>query len=214
MPSPRNNKNKSQSTSGAEKPKKGGQKMEPRPGDRNKPVDSPQPIPPWKDGINSPLPYRSDELIEPDEETLLYFFSHYHVLEQAIMRAGYTRSGHTPGSAQPDWPRFARHIEPEFRKDSEPVIQGAVAYMLLDEEHLDLRNERIENSHFWESPDPHNDVVWLAELLQHIWKRLIHWLNFPDAPAVDIAMVSAALFIVDAWAKLDPEVERQLVSGL
>ena len=86
--------------------------------------------------------------------------------------------------------------------------------MLLDEDNLDLRNERIEEAYPWENPDPHNDIVWLAELLQHTWKRLIHWLNFPDAPAVDIAMVSAALFIVDAWAKIDPEVEKLLVSGL
>jgi hypothetical protein len=176
-------------------------------------MESIQPIPPWKDGLNSPLPHRHDELIEPDEETLLYFFSHYHALEQAILRAGYTRAGRTSASARPDWSRFARHIEPGFMKDTEPVIQGAVAYLLLDEDHMELREERIEHSHFWESPDPNNDVIWLAELLQHIWKRLIHWLNFPDAPAVDIAMVSAALFIVDAWSQLDPEVEK-LLSGL
>ncbi len=211
MSSPRNNKNKTQDASEPEKSNGSIRKKEPRPGDRNQLCESPQPIPPWKDGINAPRPDWSDELIEPDEETLLYFFSHYHALEQAIMRAGYTRSGHRPGSAQPDWSRFARHIEPEFKKDSEPVIQGAVAYLLLDEEHLELRNERIENAHFWESPDPHNDVIWLAELLQQVRKRLIHRLNFPDAPAVDITMVSAALFIVDAWAQLDPEVEKLLV---
>jgi len=174
--------------------------------------ESLQPIPPWKDGLNAPLPYRSDDLIEPDEETLLYFFSHYHALEQAIMRAGYTRAGPTPGSFHADWPRFARHIEPEFKKDTEPVIQGATAYLLLDEEYLDLRNERIENAHFWESPDPNNDTVWLAELLQQVRRGLIHRLNYPDAPPVDIAMVTAALFIVEAWAKIDPIVEGLLAA--
>jgi hypothetical protein len=214
MPSPRNNKNKTQDPSGAAKSKKSIQKKEPRAGSHDKPAEAPQPIPPWKDGINGPLPYINDELIEPDEETVLYFLSHYQALERALMRAGYTRAGHTSGSVQPDWPRFARHIQPRFEKDTEPVIQGAVAYMLLDEDHLALREERIENAHPWESPDPHNDTVWLAELLQQTRKRLIHWLNFPGAPAMDMAMVSAALFIVDAWSILDPQVEKLLGKGV
>jgi hypothetical protein len=150
---------------------------------------------------------------EYDEELVLTFLSHFNSLEQALVRAGYTQASHAPTTARADWGSFARHIEKQFDPDSSPVLQGAVAYLLCDPENRELRYERIGNSYPWENPDPHNDIVWLSELLQQTGARLLHELNFPGRPRCDLATISAAWFIVEAWSHLDPQVER-LLSGL
>jgi hypothetical protein len=201
MPSPRNNKSKAgNNTRPPEKSKRKLTQKEIGPGTGNEPLDTALPL--------HAAP-RAD-VHESDDELVLTFLSHYQALELAMIRAGYTRSSHTPGTAQADWARFARSIQPRFDPKSSPVLEGAVAYMLLDDDYLELRNERIENAYPWENPDPHNDTVWLSELVQLTGRKLIQGLNFPRETGCDITMVTAALFIVEEWSQLDPEVERFL----
>lgn len=216
MPSPRNNKAKTGNTARPAKAKRKIKKSDAAPGTGSEPTETSRPLqsPPEAPALRNPLADRAARLREVDEELVLTFLSYYQALEQALMRAGYIRASHTPGTSQPDWPRFARHIQPRFDPDSSPVLQGAVAYMLWDEDNLDLRNERIEKFQPWENPDPHNDTVWLAELVQQTGRKLIQGLNFPGERWYDMAMVSAALFIVEEWSHLDLEVEKLLVSGL
>jgi hypothetical protein len=205
MPCPRNNKNKTGNATQPAKTKRSSDKNHKTPKTADGLLETP-PLPP------ASLPAEQDAW-EMDEETVMYFLYRFQALEQALMKAGYTQSGRIPGSTRPDWSRFARHIQPRFNLDSSTVIQGAVAYMLWDEDNLAERNERIENGAPWANPDPHNDTVWLAELLQQTERKLIHALNFPGQPDCDLAMVSSALFIVDEWSRLDPEVEKQLNDG-
>jgi hypothetical protein len=153
-------------------------------------------------------PAQDNDAGRVDEEAVLHFLFRYQELEQALMRAGYIQAGRTSGSSQPDWSRFARHIQSSFHPDSDPALHGAVAYMLWDDDNLAQRNERIEKSLIWE--DPNNNMVWLAELLQQIWRRVVHGLNLPGQQGCDITMICAAEFILDAWARLDTEVEKQL----
>lgn len=149
-----------------------------------------------------------------DEELVLTFVCHYQALERALVRAGYRRAGRTPGSFQADWGRFAYHLEGRFNPAASPVLQGAVAHLLCEPDNLELREQRLENSFFWDITSPHRDIVWLSELIQLTGTRLVHGLNFPGRPRVDLAQVSAALFVLEEWAHLDPEVESLLVWGL
>ncbi len=145
-----------------------------------------------------------------DEELALTFLTYYHALEQAMMRAGFTRSGRTPGTSQADWHRFARHIEPKFDPDSSPVLQGAVSYLLWEDENLARRNQRLEEARPWESGSPFSDILWISELLQRTRNKLTYDLNLPGAPACDTAQVMASLMIVEEWGKLEPDVSQYL----
>jgi hypothetical protein len=200
MPAPRNNKSKAPRKLDTQKTERSTRtsKKSRETGNELLPTAAPPPAPTQESAA-----WECDS----HEELVLTFLSDYHAFEKALVRAGYTRAGRTPGSAGPDWSRFARHIQARFDPHASPVLQGAVAYMLWDEDNLELRNEQIENAPFWENPDPHNDTVWLSELVQQTSRKLIHSYNFPGQPGIDLAMVSAAMFIVEAWSHLDPEVE-------
>ena len=152
-------------------------------------------------------PSRYDEW---DEEMVLDFLTRYHKLGQALVRAGFTKAGRIPGSVEPNWEQFALHIEEQFDPDSEPVLQGAVAYLGWNPKNFALRNERIEDSDLWETYSVENDMVWLAEMIQRVGNQLTHEINYMDQQPCDDAQVTAALFVLMAWETLDPEVERWL----
>jgi hypothetical protein len=158
---------------------------------------------------NSALPQPPADL-DYDEELILTYLTEYHALGQALMQAGFVRVGRTPGNAQPDWAGFARHIEQHFDPDSSEPLQGAVAYLLYQKDNLERRTERLQHSQPWETYSPHSDVIWLSEMLQQTHNRLIHGINFLGKPGCDSTQVMAALFIVEAWAHIDLDVEKHL----
>jgi hypothetical protein len=148
-------------------------------------------------------PTRYDEW---DEELVLDFLTRYNDLGQALVQAGFTKGSQTPGMLLPNWEQFALHIEEQFDPDSDPVLQGAVAYLNWHEQNLDRRNARIDDSHAWETYDVDNDMVWLAESIQRVAHRLSDEISHMDRQPLDDAQVLAALDVLMAWAELDPEV--------
>jgi hypothetical protein len=147
---------------------------------------------------------------EWDEEMALDFLIRYQDLEQALVQAGFTKGSQTPGLLLPNWEQFALHIEEQFDPDSEPVLQGAVAYLYWHQENLDRRNARIDNAATWATYDVDNDMVWLAELIQRVAHQRSDEISHMDRQPCDDTQVSAALFVLMAWAELDPEVARWL----
>lgn len=156
----------------------------------------------------NPDPAAKDQ--DSDEELVLTFLTHYQALEQALLRAGFIRAGRTPGSSQADWVRFARHIEKRFNPKSSEALHTAVTHLLWEDKNMDLRNERLERYSPLEQSDPQHDIVWIAELLQHTRNKLAYGLNFPQGPGCDTSQILAALFVVEDWSHIDPEVERLL----
>jgi len=152
-------------------------------------------------------PTRYDEW---DKEMALDFLTRYHDLGQALVQAGFSKGSQTPGLLLPNWEQFALHIEEQFDPDSDPVLQGAVAYLNWHEENLDLRNARIDDAKIWETYDVDNDMVWLAESIQRVAYQLADEINHMDRQPFNDAQVFAVLFVLMAWAELDPEVARWL----
>jgi hypothetical protein len=152
-------------------------------------------------------PTRYDEW---DEEMVLDFLTRYNDLGQALVQAGFTKGSQTPGMLLPNWEQFALHIEEQFDPDSDPVLQGAVAYLNWHEQNLARRNARIDDSQLWETYDVDNDMVWLAESIQRVAHQLSDEISHMDRQPLDDAQVLAALDVVMAWAELDPEVARWL----
>jgi hypothetical protein len=82
--------------------------------------------------------------------------------------------------------------------------------MLLNDDNVAQRNERITNAPLWGDTDPNNDIVWLAELLQQTWRKVMHGLNFSWRPECSLDRVWAAEIILDVRVCLDTEVEKRL----
>lgn len=130
------------------------------------------------------------------------------------VRAGFTRAGHSPETPQPDWNRFARHIAAKFDPDSSPELMGAACTLLVDPQEPGFLRERRTEPSLWEPSILERNTAWLAEVVQHIRDRLLLQINFAQEPACDDASLTAALLLVQAWASLDPTVQRLLARGL
>jgi len=133
-----------------------------------------------------------------DAEMVLDFLAAYHALEQALVRAGFTRAGRRSGNPQPDWGGFVRHIEEKFDPESSPELMGAVCTLLGQPLARELRREL---------PSPVSDVLWLAERVQEIRDRLLLRINFAGKPWGDDTIVVAAWYVVRAWSSIDPKVQ-------
>ena len=145
-----------------------------------------------------------------DADLVLEFLAHYHALEQALVRAGFTRPGRRPGVTRPDWEQFTRYIAGKFNPDSSPELAGAVYYLLGQPDVRELRRERLQAACPGELSSPVSDIFWLSESIREIRNRLLLWINFAEKSWMDEASVTAALFIVQAWSYLDPKVEGML----
>jgi hypothetical protein len=154
-----------------------------------------------------PPPTRYDEW---DKEMVLDFLTRYQDLGQALVQAGFTRAGQTPGILLPNWEQFALHIEEQFDPESDPVLEGAVAYLNWNAENLARRNARIDKAEIWETYDVDNDMVWLAETIQRVAHQLTDEISHMDRQPCDDTQVSAALFVLMVWEEIDPEVARWL----
>jgi hypothetical protein len=151
--------------------------------------------------MNNHLPHETSPNSGLDIDLVLTFLADCHALEGALVRAGFTRAGSTPGNARPDWSKFARHIEGKFDPESSPELIGAVCYLLGELESPERR---------WEQSGPQSDIFWLSELVRKIRNRLLLRINFAGGPCSDITSVLAAMLIVEAWSTIDPKVESLL----
>jgi hypothetical protein len=160
--------------------------------------------------MNDHLPKKTTPDDELDEVLVLNFLADYHLLEGALVRAGFTRAGRSPRDARPDWEQFSLHIEGKFDPESAVELEMAVNYLLADLHREELRQKRLGESILGEPSKPHSDIVWLAELVQEIRHRSLLWINLRGKPGCEDADVMAAMLIVEAWSYLDPKVKSML----
>jgi hypothetical protein len=166
-----------------------------------------------KDGMKSTIP-RPDLLDDDlDAELILTFLTKFQLLEQALVRAGFTRPGRIHGNAQADWLRFVRRIEPRFRPDSSPELQGAVSFLLYDPEKHALRQKRLQDYVPGETFSANSDILWLLELVLETGNKLTYGLPFLKKTDLGSDQIMAALFVVEAWSDCDPVIESLLTSG-
>ena len=145
-----------------------------------------------------------------DGDLILTFLTEFHLLEQALIRAGFTKMGRIHRNAQADWTRFVRHIERRFDPDSSPALQGAVSYLLYDPDKMAIREQRLEDSLPGDASSADSDILWLAELVQETRTRLTYGIPFLKETSFDSAQVMAALMVLEAWAKCDPTIGQLL----
>jgi hypothetical protein len=145
-----------------------------------------------------------------DEGRALAFLTEFRSLEQALIRAGFTRPGLLHGNVQADWVRFVRHIEQRFRLDPAEELQAAVDYLLCDPDQLRRRRERLQDSYPGETCGAESDIVWLSEMIEQTANKLTHGLGFLRKTGLDDPFITAAQFVVTAWSGYDPTVASLL----
>ena len=153
-----------------------------------------------------------DEFLGDDFDTdlILTFLTEFHLLEQAVIKAGFTKAGRIHGNTQVDWVRFVHYIERRFRPASSVDLQEAVNYLLTHPGNVALRRERLQNSWPGETSSVHSDIVWLSELVQETGNRLTHGIPFLKKGDIDSTQIMAALMVVEAFSYCDPTIESLL----
>ncbi len=160
--------------------------------------------------MNDLIPPQTADPDNLDEALALDYLGYYHSLEGALLRAGFTRPGHSPGSVRADWQQFALSIQGKFVPDPEDEVGAAVNYLLTNPAMQDLRFERMQEAPLEEPTYLHYDIVWLSVLVQQIGNKLMGWINFRGEPGCDDADVTAAMLIVHAWSSIDPGLKGTL----
>jgi len=158
------------------------------------------------------LPKLTSPKDDLDAGLALAFLAEYHALEGALVQAGFTGPAPRPGSAQPDWGGFARHIADRFDPDASPELIGAVCTLLSNPDKPGYFRKRRPEIFLLEPSIPERNTVWLVEVVQEIRNRLLLRMSFADDAWSDDTAVLSAMLVVQAWSKLDPQVERLLPS--
>jgi hypothetical protein len=151
--------------------------------------------------VAGPEPDIEDEL---DEELNLTYLACDRLFELALVRAGFVQVVSSYKQAQPDWYRWARHIEKQFDPGSAVELEAAVDHLLSLREDMESLPGRLQNRLTWESASPFSDNLCLAEMLQQTRLQLTHHYNIPATPGCDSAQVMAALFVAQEWLQLVP----------
>lgn len=160
--------------------------------------------------MNSTIPGEDFLGDDFDTDLILTFLTEFQLLEQAVIRAGFTKLGRIHGATQPDWVRFVRHIERRFRPSCSVELQEAVNFLLTDPNKLALRRKRLQSSLPGETASAHSDIIWLSELVLETGNKLTHGIPFLKKGDVDSAQIMAALMVVEAWSYCDPTIESLL----
>ena len=162
-----------------------------------------------EESTNSTVPGQNWITEDAEGELILIFLTEFRSLEQALIRAGFTKAGQLHGT-QPDWVRFIRHIERRFRPECSPDLLEAVLYLLRDPEKLTLRRKRLQDSLPGERSSAQSDILWLSELVQETVHKLTHGIPFLKKAEYDSEQIMAALLVVEAWSYCDPMIESLL----
>lgn len=150
--------------------------------------------------------------VDFDRELVFKFFTIFSLFEYALKRAGFCTTGRS-GEAQPDWEDFAKKIHPLFNPQVSPELTIAVNYMLT----RPVRKQILRNNSLVFTsrcrPQNKNDTVWLSILIRGVRNNLFHGGKFRYDRPRDPDLINYSLLILETWARLESNVERELVNA-
>lgn len=159
--------------------------------------------------MNTPFLDKAFHQVDFDRELVFKFFTVFSLFEYALKNAGFCDLGRH-NEAQPDWPRFARSIEPQFNPNASPELSSAVSYML----NRPVMRQVIRNNSlvFLHRTRPRGigDVEWLSILIRGVRNNLFHGGKFRYDRPRDTELIINALIILESWSHCHKDVERLL----
>src|SRR5687767_7966177 len=159
--------------------------------------------------MNTPFLNQVYKRVDFDRDLVFKFFTIFSLFEYALKKAGFCFVGRS-SEAQPDWEGFAYRIHAQFDPQGTPELVTAVNYML----NRPVMKQVVDNSalvfirRF--RPPTMNDTVWLSVLVRGVRNNLFHGGKFRYDRPRDTELIESCLVILEAWARLHPDVEREL----
>src|SRR5688572_11276299 len=160
--------------------------------------------------MNTPFLDKVYEQVDFDRDLVFKFFTIFTLFEYALKNTGFCFVGRN-GEAQPDWEGFAYRIHGQFDPQGTPELVTAVNYML----NRPVMKQVVDHSALVFirrlRPPGMNDTVWLAVLIRGVRNNLFHGGKWEFDPTRDPKLLSHSLTILEVWAQLNPDVERELL---
>jgi hypothetical protein len=146
-----------------------------------------------------------------DRDLVFKFFAIFSLFECALKRAGFCTTG-SNGEAQPTWTNFANSIHTQFSSLSDPDLTVATNYML----NFPVMQQIPHNNSLTFTPmnrRPNmNDTVWLSILVRGVRNNLFHGGKWEFDPTRDSQLLNHLLTILEVWAHLNSDIERELIN--
>ncbi|TFH31317.1 MAG: hypothetical protein E4G98_00275 [Promethearchaeota archaeon] len=159
--------------------------------------------------MNTPFLDEIYQRVDFDRELVFKFFIVFSLFEYSLKRGGFLTRGQS-GEAQPDWKGFANSIHPQFDPQATPEMGTAVNYMLNRPvmKQIPSNNNLVYTQR--QRPQNMNDTEWLSVLIRGVRNNLFHGGKFRYARPRDPDLITNSLVVLETWAQLQPDVEREL----
>lgn len=147
--------------------------------------------------------------VDFDRKLVFKFFTLFSLFEYALKRGGFLTIGRS-SEAQPDWENFANTINPQFTALHKPRLELAKSYMLNQPVMRQVVHNTATTFTPRNRPNNMNDTVWLSILIRGVRNNLFHGGKFRYDRPRDPELIKNSLIILEVWAQLNPDVEREL----
>ncbi|MCL4272255.1 MAG: hypothetical protein KJZ77_00160 [Anaerolineales bacterium] len=147
--------------------------------------------------------------VDFDRKLVFKFFTVFSLFEYALKREGFLTVGRS-SEAQPDWESFANAIDPQFTALRKPSLISAKNYMLNHPVMRQIVHNNVVTYTRRIKPNNMNDIVWLSILIRGVRNNLFHGGKFRYDRPRDPDLIKSSLIILEAWAKLHPDVKQAL----
>ena len=156
---------------------------------------------------------RAFHRVDFDRELVFRFFVSFSLFEKALKENGFYQRRGERGDIQPDWNKFAEQINKQFTmlksQPNQTELATAVDYLMKNAPKKQvLRDGYIQ---FIETRRSHDsDTEWLAVLINRVRNNLFHGAKFEYDHVRDTALIRHSLTLLEAWAHLNPGVQKVL----
>lgn len=159
--------------------------------------------------MNTPFLDEVYDKVDFDRDLVFKFFTVFSLFEYALKIAGF-RTIKQNGEVQPNWNSFANNIHQRFNHQATAELAGAVNYLL--NRPVMIQVVQNANSGFAQRIRPQNisDTVWLSMLIRGVRNNLFHGGKFRYDRPRDPELIKSSLIILESWAQLHTDVEREL----
>jgi hypothetical protein len=145
-----------------------------------------------------------------DTDLIFEFFMVYSRFEASLKEAGFHRTARDE-HVEPDWRKFAKHVQDKLNPDISPEFRRAFDYYLNSPPKIQIvKNERLgwkENT----KRDKETDFAWVIRSIGIVRNNLFHGGKFPWNPWRDVTLLSHGLIILYTCLELEKQVQDKFI---
>lgn len=156
--------------------------------------------------MNTPFLDQVYKQVDFDRELVFKFFTIFSLFEYALKAVGFRKGDEKSVGA--DWESFAKEIQDNFDPVTSPELQQAVDYLLG----YPTKKQVLSGDDllFVDPGKVDHLTIWLAILINRTRNNLFHGGKLKYERPRDTDLLGNSLIILESWAQLHPDVEREL----